>query len=174
MVRLAEFSRDRLTDLRDGTGIEYDQRKRGTLQVLRTQKQLDGIGKDVEVLRAGKVPFEVMDGARCAAIEPGLGVVSDKIVGGLHLPNDETGDCFQFTTKLGSLCAGLGVKFRFETTIERLNVHGGAVAEVITNRGTLRADAYVVALGSYSGIFVRPLGICLPVYPLTGYYLTVA
>jgi D-amino-acid dehydrogenase len=173
MVRLAEFSRDRLIDLRASTGIEYDQRMRGTLQVFRTQKQLEGIGKDVEVLRAGKVPFEVMDRARCVAIEPGLGAVSDKIVGGLHLPNDETGDCFQFTEKLGSLCAGLGVKFRFETTVERLNVHGDAVAEVITNQGSIRADAYVVALGSYSGIFVRPLGIRLPVYPVKGYSITV-
>ena len=173
MVRLAEFSRDRLIDLRASTGIEYDQRMRGTLQVFRTQKQLEGIGKDIEVLRAGKVPFEVMDRARCVAIEPGLGAVSDKIVGGLHLPNDETGDCFQFTTKLGSLCAGLGVKFRFETIVERLNVHGDAVAEVITNQGTIRADAYVVAFGSYSGTFVRPLGLRLPVYPVKGYSITV-
>ena len=173
MVRLAEFSRDRLMDLRASTGIEYDQRMRGTLQVFRTQKQLDGIGKDVEVLRAGKVPFEVMDRARCVAIEPGLGVVSDKIIGGLHLPNDETGDCFQFTTKVGALCAALGVTFKLDTAIERLNVHGSAVAEVITNRGAISADAYVVALGSYAGRFVGPLGIRLPVYPVKGYSITV-
>ncbi len=172
MVRLAEFSRDRLIDLRANTGIEYDQRMRGTLQLFRSQKRLDGIAKDVEVLRAGNVPYEVMDRARCVAIEPGLGAVREKIAGGLHLPNDETGDCFQFTTKLAALSIALGVSFRFDTSIERLNLQGDTVVDVLTNRGTFRADAYVVALGSYSARFIAPLGIRLPVYPVKGYSIT--
>jgi D-amino-acid dehydrogenase len=127
MVRLAEFSRDRLIDLREETGIQYDQRMQGTLQVFRTQKQLDGIGKDVEVLKAGGVPFEILDRAACVIHEPGLGAVAARIVGGLRLPNDETGDCFKFTTKLATQCASMGVKFLYQTRIDGLNVQGDRV-----------------------------------------------
>jgi D-amino-acid dehydrogenase len=173
MVRLAEFSRDQLIELRARTGISYDERTRGTLQVFKTQKQLDAIGKDVEVLRTGGVPYEVMDRARCVAVEPGLNGVADSIVGGLHLPNDETGDCFQFTTKLAAIAASNGVDFRFHTQVEHLLTHGDEVSAVKTDRGDIIADAFVVALGSFSPRLVSASGIRLPVYPVKGYSITV-
>ena len=37
---------------------------------------------------------------------------------------------------------------------------------------TVKADAYLVALGSYSPLLLRPLGIHIPVYPLKGYSIT--
>ena len=52
MVSLAEYSRDCLRELRQETGIAYDHRERGLLQLFRTQKQLDGIGEDTAVLDA--------------------------------------------------------------------------------------------------------------------------
>jgi D-amino-acid dehydrogenase len=173
MVRLAEFSRDQLIELRARTGIEYDQRMRGTLQVFKTQRQLDAIGKDVEVLKAAEIPYEIMNRERCVSIEPGLDRVAHTIVGGLYLPNDETGDCFQFTTKLATIAATQGVTFLFGTPIEQLRTQGDRVSSVGTNLGEVRADAFLVALGSYSSRLLRPLGIRLPVYPVKGYSITV-
>ena len=172
MVRLAEFSRDQLMLLREETGIQYDQRMRGTLQLFRTQEQLDGIGKDVEVLRAGGVPFEVLDRAGCIAVEPGLAHARDPFVGGLRLPNYETGDCFKFTNALAALAAASGVTFQYDTHIRRLVASGGRIEAVETSRGEVKADAYVVALGSYSPFLVKPLGLDLPVYPVKGYSIT--
>jgi D-amino-acid dehydrogenase len=172
MVRLAEFSRDRLIDLRAETGIQYDQRMQGTLQVFRTQKQLDGIGKDIEVLRAGGVPFEILDREGCVAVEPGLGAVREKIIGGLRLPNDETGDCFKFTNELAKLAQAQGARLSFGTTIHGLEVASGRIARARTSRGDITADAYVVALGSFSPRLLRPLGLRLPVYPVKGYSIT--
>lgn len=173
MVRLAEYSRDRLIDLRAETGIRYDERMRGTLQLFRTQHQLDGVAKDIEVLKAGGVPFEVLDRAGCIAAEPGLANARDTLVGGLRLPHDETGDCFMFTTALAKLACELGVNFQYETAITGLRIEAGRVAGVVTNRGEVKADAYLVALGSYSPALVRPLGLRLPVYPVKGYSITV-
>ena len=173
MVRLAEYSRDQLIDLRAETGIRYDERMRGTLQLFRTQHQLDGVAKDIEVLKAGGVPFEVLDRAGCIAAEPGLANARDTLVGGLRLPHDETGDCFMFTTALAKLAGELGVNFQYETAITGLRIEAGRVAGVVTNRGEVKADAYLVALGSYSPALVRPLGLRLPVYPVKGYSITV-
>jgi D-amino-acid dehydrogenase len=173
MVRLAEYSRDCLRALRADTGLAYDERMRGTLQLFRTQKQFDGSASDIAVLRQGGVAFELLDRAGCLRHEPALAQVSDKFVGGLLLPGDETGDCFKFTQALATLAAGRGVDFRFGTTIRSLLRSGKRLDGVATDAGTLVADAYLVALGSYSPLLLEPLGLLLPVYPVKGYSITV-
>ena len=159
--------------LRADTGIQYDNRAQGTVQLFRTQKQLDGIGKDIDILKGYGVPFEVLDRDGYCRYEPALAWVKEKFVGALRLPGDETGDCFKFTNTIAKMATDLGVKFRFDTTIDGLNHAGGQITGVRTSAGTLTADAYLVALGSYSPQLVRPLGIDLPVYPVKGYSITV-
>lgn len=173
MLRLAEYSRDCLRDLRADTGIRYDERTQGTLQVFRSAKQLDGAAADMAILDRFGVPYQLLDREGCVHWEPALGRVRDKLVGGLRLPGDETGDCFQFTNALAKLAADLGVTFRFNTTIRELKHEDERIVSIITNEGELRADAFVIALGSYSPLLLRPLGIRLPVYPVKGYSITV-
>ncbi|EGD57988.1 D-amino acid dehydrogenase small subunit [Novosphingobium nitrogenifigens DSM 19370] len=173
MVRLAEYSRDCLMALRQKTGIQYDQRMQGTLQLFREAKQVDGVAKDIAVLQADGVPFEVLDAAGCIAAEPGLAASSVPIAGGLRLPNDETGDCFKFTNALAELAAAQGVEFRNETVVTRIAVDRGSIAHIETSTGRVTADAYIVAMGSYSPHLLAPLGIDLPIYPVKGYSLTV-
>ncbi|WP_298824830.1 D-amino acid dehydrogenase [uncultured Piscinibacter sp.] len=173
MVRLAEYSRDCLRALRADTGIGYDERTQGTLQLFRTQKQMDGIGKDVEVLRQSGVPFEVLDREGFVKVEPGLADTKEKFVGALRLPGDETGDCFKFTQRLAELAQGLGVRFRFGVRIEALERSGGRITGVRTDAGLMSADHVVLALGSYSTQMLAPLGIAIPVYPVKGYSITV-
>jgi len=173
MVRLAEYSRDCMIDLRAETGIEYDQRTQGTLQVFRTQKQLDGVAKDIEVLRQGGVPFEVLDVDGCAKAEPGLAAVRDKLVGGLRLPNDETGDCYKFTQEMLKRAEALGVRFLFSRPVSRLRAENGRIRAAETEQGPVEGDVFVSALASYGPGFLRNLGIDLPVYPVKGYSITV-
>ncbi len=173
MVRLAEYSRDRLMTLRSDTGISYDERMQGTLQLFRTQKQVDGAYKDIKVLKADGVPFEVLDAEGCIAAEPGLASSYDKIAGGLRLPGDETGDCFKFTNSLSEMAKAAGVIFRWGVQINRLDADLGKITAVQTSEGRITADAFVLALGSYSPLLARPLGIKLPVYPVKGYSITV-
>ncbi|AQQ31896.1 D-amino acid dehydrogenase [Burkholderia cenocepacia] len=171
MVRLAEYSRDCLQALRADTGIQYEGRTGGTLQLFRTQQQLDGAAKDIAVLQEANVPFELLSPAELKHAEPALAAVSHKLTGGLRLPGDETGDCQLFTTRLAALAESLGVKFRYNTPIDALAIAGGKIAGVQCGSETVRADAYVVALGSYSTNFVSNL-MKIPVYPLKGYSIT--
>src|SRR6185312_5059402 len=97
MVRIAEYSRDVLKALRAETGIAYDERERGTLQLFREQRQVDGAHKDIDVLEEYGVAYELLDRARCLKAEPGLAGSAVSIAGGLRLPGDETGDCHIFT-----------------------------------------------------------------------------
>jgi D-amino-acid dehydrogenase len=173
MIPIAEYSRDCLRDLRRDIGIQYDERSQGTLQLFRYQAQLDGTGEDVAVLKQYGVPYEALSREGCIAVEPALAGVKEKFVGGLRLPQDETGDCHMFTQALAKHAEALGVRFMFNTGIDRIVTDGTRVSGVATSAGMLQADAYVLALGSWSSRLVAPLGISLPVYPVKGYSITV-
>jgi D-amino-acid dehydrogenase len=173
MVRLAEYSRDCLKALRADTGIAYDHREQGTLQLFRTQKQLDGVGKDTEILDEYGVPYQVLDRPGYLRYEPALARVQEKFLGALRLPGDETGDCFLFTQRLARMAEALGVKFRFGVDIRGLVPEGDRLAGVETGAGRLAADRVVLALGSWSPKWLAPLGIALPVYPVKGFSITV-
>lgn len=173
MVRLAEYSRDMMIALRAATGLAFDGRQQGTVQLFREQKQLDHAADDIAVLKQYGVPYEVLDPRGCVAAEPGLATSTVPFVGGLRLANDDTGDCKMFTEGLAALATSHGVTFSYGTQIDRVVASGGAVTGVATNKGVMTADAYVMALGSYSPLMLRPLGIGLPVYPIKGYSLTV-
>lgn len=173
MVRLAEYSRDCLKELRAEIGIQYDDRDQGTLQLFRTQKQLDGTGKDIEILKQYQVPYQLLDRSGYLKYEPALADVQDKFVGALRLPGDETGDCFKFTNTLAERAKELGVTFRFGVDIQRIERSGSRITGVHTDAGVLTADRYVLALGSYSKHMLAPLGIRIPVYPVKGYSITV-
>jgi D-amino-acid dehydrogenase len=173
MVRLAEYSRDKMIELRAETGIDYEGREQGTLQLFRSQQQLDHIHGDVEVLKQYGVPFEVLDPKGCVAAEPGLATAQVPFVGALRLPNDDTGDCKLFTEALTAKAAVAGVTFQFGVAIEAIRTSGDTISGVTTSRGTLTADTYVGALGSYAPLILKPIGIPLPVYPIKGYSLTV-
>ncbi|WP_404295403.1 D-amino acid dehydrogenase (plasmid) [Microvirga sp. RSM25] len=172
MLRLADYSRLSLATLRAETGIAYDERMQGTLQLFRTQAQLDASAKDVKALAADGIPYEVLDRDGCIRVEPALNHVREKIVGGLLTPKDETGDCFKFTCALATKAEELGVRFCWSTEIKGLGVEGGRVRGVVTRRDNLSADAVVVALGSYSPLLLKRYGVRLPVYPVKGYSLT--
>ena len=172
-MRVAEYSRDCLRQWRADTGIGYEQRTGGTLQLLRTAAQMQAIARDIEVLQDCGVPFEVLDADGLARVEPALARARDRLAGGLRLPNDETGDCHQFTTQLAAKAEQLGVQFLYGKTVEHLQHAGQSLQGIrFTDQSTLQADRYVLAAGSYSRDLLLPLGLDIPVYPVKGYSLT--
>lgn len=172
MVRLAEYSRDKLRELRNEIGIGYDERSRGTLQMFRSQKQLDGAVTDMAILDRYGVPYELLDREGCLAVEPGLADVREKVAGGLRLVNDETGDCFLFTQRLAKEAGQLGVQFEMGVNITGLQLEQGRIRGVETDSGNFVGDCYVVALGSYSPLLLKQHGIRLPIFPVKGYSIT--
>ncbi len=172
MVRLAEYSRDCLKDLRAATGIQYEGRQGGTLQLFRTEQQFDNAAKDIAVLDDAGVPYSLLTAEQLATVEPALAKVAHKLTGGLRLPNDETGDCKLFTERLAKMAEQAGVKFIFNRSVDKLLVEGDQIAGVLCGDDIIKADAYVVAFGAYSTALLAGL-VSIPVYPLKGYSLTI-
>lgn len=174
MVRLAEYSRRCLDQLQADTGIAYEARRLGTTQLFRSQQQLDNAARDVRVLEATGTAYELLDRAGIARVEPALSLSQalHKLTGALHLPNDQTGDCHLFTEQLAELTQRRGVAFRLGRVVQRLVGSGDRIDGVQVDDELIRADRYLVALGSYSPGLLKQLGLRAPVYPLKGYSLT--
>lgn len=171
-LRVALYSRAVLKALRQRTNIQYDQVTQGILHIYRSTGEFTEGRKTAEQLAGFGLAQDILTPAECVAIEPALAAARD-LQGGLLSPEDESGDAQKFTTELSKLAVARGVDFRFGTQIQRIEHAGGRITRVITDKGPIEADAFVLALGSYSPKFAQDLGLHLPVYPAKGYSITV-
>ncbi len=170
---LAEYSRACLLALRERVGIAYDQASRGILHFATDARDFEALARGAEAMRAFGVSREVKSAQECLALEPALRNSQDPVTGGVYAPSDQSGDAHRFTRELARLASQCGVSLRFNTAVKAIESDGAAVSGVLLqDEQRLTADAYVVALGSYSRLALRPLGIRLPVYPLKGYSVT--
>nr|WP_298798823.1 D-amino acid dehydrogenase [uncultured Acetobacter sp.] len=172
MLRVAEYSRDCLDALREETGLTYDDRQRGLIQLFRTDKQIDKAHHDMKLLSDSGIPHALLNVDQILEHEPGLSHARGLLKGGLSLPGDQSGDAHIFTQRLAKMAAAQGVTFLYDTTIKGMDAAADEVMSIRTSKGHLRADAYVVSMGSYSPLLLKPLGVHLPVYPVKGYSLT--
>lgn len=173
MMRVSEYSRDCIRALRDDIGIKYEHRTGGVLQLFRTDAQLTAMALDTKVLSELGVPYETLNKDELVRAEPALAYSTAPLLGGLRLPNDETGDCHLFTKRLAEHCKTLGVKFLMNKHIEQFTLENGNITGVMVDGERHTADRYVMAMGSYSRAMLLPLGLNIPVYPVKGYSLTI-
>lgn len=177
IVAIADYSRRSLQDLRRETGIDYDHLTRGILHFYTDRRELERSVRAAAAMRGLGCPREPVSADEAVRIEPALAGARANIVGADFTASDESGDVFKFTSQLARLGAAAGVEFRYNTGVTRLLAEGGKVSavEIIDGEGrhaTLRADAFVVALGSFSAPLLAPLGIRLMIYPGKGYSAT--
>ncbi|MCX7172928.1 MAG: D-amino acid dehydrogenase [Proteobacteria bacterium] len=174
ILRLALYSRAALRTLRLSTGIEYDHLERGILHLYFDPREFEHAIPQAELMSRHGCDRVVKSVEECVAIEPALAGSELKLVGGIFAASDESGDACKFTQELAQRCAQRGVTVRHGVSIEKLLAEGGRITGVRLEGGeTLTADAYVTALGSYTPLLLRPLGMSLPVVPAKGYSATI-
>jgi D-amino-acid dehydrogenase len=169
---LAVYSRECLRALRARTGIQYDALSRGILHFCSEQRDFDALAHHAEAMRALGIRRDLKSAADCLAIEPALKSAETPVVGGVYTAEDESGDARKFTVELARLCRERGVVFQFDKNIQSIVTTADLVEGIRLKDGLAKGDAYVVALGSYSPLLLRQLGIHIPVYPLKGYSIT--
>ena len=172
MVRVSEYSREMFRRFEAETGLDFEGRHKGTLQIFRSQKEVDAAEKDIEVLMQYSVPYQRLKPEECLQFEPALHHAVGRIAGALHLPNDATGDCHLFASRLKALCEAKGAVFKFQHAIERIEHDGRRIKAVHAGGERFEADRFVCALGSFSRPVLAELGLNVPIYPVKGYSLT--
>ena len=172
IVKLSLYSRDSLRELRESTGIEYDQLERGILHYFTDRSAFESAVRSVDLVRSYGLDRDIKTVDEAVAIEPALAFARDRILGATYTATDESGDAYTFTRELARMAHAKGVQFLYGRSIRRLDLARDGIGGVVVGDGVLKADAYVVALGSYSPLLTRPIGVELPVYPAKGYSAT--
>lgn len=173
IVSLAIYSRTCLQTLRQQTGIQYDALTRGILHFYTDAREYEAATMAAAAMRDYGLDRRAVDAAECVRIEPALSDAQSMIVGGHYTPSDESGDAHLFTRQLAKLAGQCGVRFEYGIPIVRLRGNAEAIDYAERYNGeAIKADAYVVACGSFSNALLAPLGIALPVYPGKGYSAT--
>lgn len=174
ILALALDSRARLKALRRELGLDYDCLERGILHYYTDAHEFEHAIPQAELMRQYGCDRVVKSGAECLAIEPALRDSVIPIVGGTWTVDDESGDAQRFTAALAEHSLARGVRFRYDSDVAGIETTGGRFTAIrFANGERLAADACVVALGSYSPLLLRPLGIRIPVYPAKGYSITI-
>jgi D-amino-acid dehydrogenase len=177
IVRLGTYSRDTLQQLRRDIGIHYDERTQGILHFYTSQEEFDGAEAPAAQMRALGCDRRVISADEAVKLEPALRHIRPRLAGATYTAEDESGDANRFARELVRRCEADGVRFLMSHTVTALREAGGAIdhVEATDPEGRfqrLRADAYVLAMGSLSPLYARPLGIHLPIYPAKGYSVT--
>ena len=177
IVRLGTYSRDTLQQLRRQIGISYDERTQGILHFYTSQKEFDGAEGPAAQMRALGCDRRVISADEAVKLEPALRHMRPQLAGATYTAEDESGDANLFAIELVKRCRADGVEFLMNHTLTALRTAGGAIdhVEATDSDGRfqrLRADAYVLAMGSLSPLYAQPLGISLPIYPAKGYSVT--
>lgn len=176
MIRLAAFSRERLAEIRTAESIDYDCRRQGILRVFDSAAAAaEEAAQIVPVMRDHGIELRPLDADECVAVEPALAdaVEAGRVQGGIHAPDDESGDAYLFTCELAERATAFGVRFLFRHTVQRLEGHGDRVQAVLTDCERVPADIVVCCLGLESLSLLRRLGLEAPIYPVTGYSATI-
>jgi len=172
-LRLGLYSKLQMEIIREETGIAFDFSDKGILHIYSGDEDFDTARRHNELQAKFGGEERVLTAEECFALEPALMSTSRSIVGGIHAFKDESGDAYTFCNELAKVAAERhGVKFQYGVGIERLLAENSKVVAVKTDQGDVTADAYVMAMGSYSPIYLRTIGISLPIYPMKGYSIT--
>lgn len=177
LLNLGLYSRASLQELRAETGIAYDHLARGILHFYTSQKEFDAAIEPARIMCGLGCERQVIDRDEALRLEPALAHIAPRLAGATYTSQDESGDVHKFTTGLAERCARRGVVFRYGVRVQALHAEGGRMTDVeIADEGgayeRLTADAYVLALGSFSPLLARQVGVDLDIYPAKGYSAT--
>ena len=141
----------------------------GHLNVYRDAQRFDLAQKNIPLTRSLGLVTEVLDGNQARALEPAL---NTSIIGALHNPGDAKLRPARYAAELARVVRARGGLIAEQTAVTGFKVERGRVQAVITTQGEYRARDLVFALGAWSPLLARQLGLRLPIQPGKGYSIT--
>ncbi len=170
-IALLQRSREQLGELIRQEGLDCEFAESGTLYVWREAGALAAGFRAYEALRELGVPVELLDGAALRAKEPAL---KDGMAGGHWHPGDAHLRPDRYVAELARVVRAAGGTILEHRAVQGLRIDSGRVAGVVTAQGEVAAAEVVFALGSWSPLIGKQLGLHLPIQPGKGYSITYA
>lgn len=175
LLQLGALSRTALHELVEHESIAFDHVQNGKLVVYRDAHAFGLARKKLDLLAEGGASQSALDRNGCIEVEPSLEFASTTIVGGIHTPSEEAGDCLLFCKELANVLRDrYRVKILTGTPVLGWLRQGRMIVAARIAEGDVRADAFVLSAGTASADLAGELDLRLPIYPLTGYSLSAA
>lgn len=188
MIQIAMYSRHTLQNLRNELSLDYEQETKGILTYYCNEKSYQAGAEAATFMQQYGVNRIMKNAEETFEIEPVLRNATFDIIGSDYTFDDESGNARIFTELLKAKCVELGVEFIFNQEIK--NIHTNSISGKIDFIETadykkdnddkfqlplnqFKADNFVCALGSYTPLMTKKLGIYLPIYPAKGYSATI-
>lgn len=174
ILRLGLYSKQKLAEIRKDTNIEFDYGNKGIIHIFGTDEDLDEAKRHADFQAKFGGEERLLTRNECLELEPAFAHTQRSIAGGMYAFQDETGDAHLYCNALAKYASErYGVKFEYGVNIKSIKSANGLITAVSTDKGDITAQGYVMAMGSYSPVYLRPLGINLPIYPMKGYSITI-
>jgi D-amino-acid dehydrogenase len=162
-------SRELIAELvaREQLACEYQQA--GTMYVYRDAGDFEKSQWLPRALGEIGIPIDTLDGGKVEALEPTL---KPGVAGGYFHPVDAQLRPDRYAAELARIVRARGGVIEEQTRIEAIERDGGRISRVRTTRGDFSGRDVVFALGSWSPLIARQLGLRLPIQPGKGYSIT--
>jgi glycine/D-amino acid oxidase-like deaminating enzyme len=141
------------------TGADLGFRRTGLIYVTKSPTELATWEAWLEKARPWQVPSRMIGPAEARALTPGN---EQDWIGGVHAPEDGRAEPAMAAPALATAARGLGVRILQGCAVRGLDITGGRVSGVITERGRIAADRVLCAAGAWASMFCRRHGIDLP------------
>ena len=167
-IRLAMHSFDIHRQLQDELDMDFEYVHNGGLLVIDDESQVSYVRAHVAARAKDGYPLEMIDAKQVLELEPHLS--RERILGGVYNARDGTTNPIFLVTALNLQSIKLGAKIFHHTEVTEIEVAGGKVQHVVTDKGTIKTDMIVNAAGSWGCFIGKMVGLDVPDHAFsTGY-----
>lgn len=150
-------------------GVPFEMHKSGLLFVFRGPEHMDEFAHEMEHLKDyGYDALEPLIGAQLREFEP---VLTDALYGGYWISKERHVRPETLTAGYAQWLASHGVEIRTGAPVLSFDRDHGVITGVRTPAGHLKADAFLIAAGAWSGEVAKLAGVRLPIQAGKGYSL---
>jgi glycine/D-amino acid oxidase-like deaminating enzyme len=142
------------------TGIDTGFRRKGLVSISRDRHDVERWRRWAVRGRAAGIVVDDLSPDEAAAILPP--VDGRPWAGGMRTPTDAGAEPAVAVPAFAELAKRAGVSLQQETAARALEIYGGAVAGVVTEKGVIATRRVLLAAGAWSSLFLRHHGVRLP------------
>jgi D-amino-acid dehydrogenase len=149
--------------------LSCDWHRQGILLVYKKQKDMDGYLATNAILAPYGLAAKALSGAELTKMEPAL---RPDLCGAWHHEIDSHVRPEKLVEGLHAAVQRQGVAVEEHCAVTALEQSEGRITAVVTERGRLTADTFVLAAGAWTPSIAKSVGLRIPIQPAKGYSLT--
>ena len=153
-------------------GLETGWHQVGSLRLASSTERMEELARQAGWAKTFGLPLELVSAQEAQRMFPPMS--TDGVLGAAYLPTDGYIDPSQLTFALVEGARRRGAEINEDTRVTAIDVAGGKVTSVVTDRGDIETELVVNAGGMFAAEIGRLAGVNVPIIPMAHEYLITA